>query len=170
MLFELRRCQNFHSRRRKFSRQKILHIKSHQRGGVSSNRQFREMVIALVRQIGPPKKPDLHPQTNGGKIVQQLGAFFCRQRAILPQIRTAQNIAVFQPKRLRHQWFVRTPQAAFQNQTARARPASQCRDKNIRILNDSHRINVLSLAIAVKIISPASKEIPPALRAQPLCL
>jgi hypothetical protein len=47
---------------------------------------------------------------------------------------------------------VSASQAAFQNQPARTGSASQCGHKEIRILNDPHQSNLLSLAIAVKFI------------------
>ena len=145
-------CRGYHPRRREFefAPTKVLKVVRDQVFHAASNGQFEDVIIRRIRQVGPPTKIDRLPDGGRAEVVEQCLSFRCGDGHAPPEAFPLDQLLILREQGRAHDGLVYPGKTSIQDLRTRAFRTAQCRDENIGILNDFHKITMVSPAMSVK--------------------
>lgn len=141
-----------HPRRREFefAPSEVPEVVRDQMFHAAGNRQFQDVVIRRIRQVGPPPEINRLPDGRRAEVVQQRLAFCRRDGDALPQAFPLDQFFIFGEQGRAHDGLVCPGQAPVQHLRARALRAAQGGDEDIGVLHDFHGSKMVSPVMPVK--------------------
>lgn len=134
----LRRSHDAGVREFQFTFDKIAHIVGHQMLRAAGDRQFQNMVVVCIRQIGSPAEIDRMPDGRRAKIVQQGFPFRGSHRPAAPERFPVNEFLIFCKERGAHRRLILARKTTIQYVRAGPLLAAEGRDENIGVLHDVH--------------------------------
>ncbi len=121
----------------KFCTPKVAQVTADDMTGVAGDRQFDQVVVALVGQIGAPSKVDRCPAAGGEKDIQKFFALPDIQSGLAEHYVASQHILVFRQQRRTHEGRMETPNAVADDSAGCAH-AQTCAYEYVRVDDDHH--------------------------------